>query len=159
MAVHAVQIDPLTWRHLPAARPKVIDSTRTMIRLSEHSWSGHGFGMWTIRDPEGTVVGTSGAIVTDQRVWNLGFRLAPSTWGQGLASELARLAVGRAREASPDTPVTARMVATNPGSVRVAQKAGLSLAWQGRSSVGPDRLVYADRPLDAHTLDALIALG
>ncbi|GAA4371610.1 hypothetical protein [Agromyces bauzanensis] len=60
------------------------------------------------------------------------------------------------------------MPASNPASVRVLERVDLTLAWRGTSSeapVGPDdsthleRLFFADRPLDAETLDAVIALG
>lgn len=64
--------------------------------------------------------------------------------------------------------MTARVLAANAASVRVLERLGLELVWRGASSsepTGPDdtthleRLVFADRPLDDATLEAVIALG
>ena len=100
--------------------------------------------------------------------WNLGYRLAPEAWGHGLAGEAARVSLEAAREARPETPVTARALANNPASIRVLERLDLELVWRGASGAAPsgpddtthlERLVFSDRPLDDETLEAVIALG
>ena len=156
--VHAIQSDPGTWEHLPSGRPTDINSTRRVIEMSEASWSAHGFGLWTIRLPDGTVAGTCGAFVNALPVWNLGYRLSPAVWGHGLASEVAVAAVEAAQAADLTLPVVARVLSTNPASSRVAAKAGLTLRWRGRPTEGPKRLIHADRALEPELLRALAAL-
>jgi RimJ/RimL family protein N-acetyltransferase len=157
--VHAIQSDPRTWEHHPAGRPTDIAATERMIAMSQHSWTEHGFGLWTVRLEDGMVAGTCGALVPALPFWNLGYRLSPAAWGRGLASALARKAAGAARTADPMLPLVARVLATNPASTRVAENAGLTLVWSGPSKEGPARLLLADRELSPTLLDSLIALG
>jgi RimJ/RimL family protein N-acetyltransferase len=64
----------------------------------------------------------------------LGYRLTPSMWGQGLGSEAAELAI----EATHEIPNVRRVIATvdpaNTASVRVLQKIGMALE---REVTGP----------------------
>jgi RimJ/RimL family protein N-acetyltransferase len=118
--------------------------------------------------PPGTFLGSAGAAALPFDAWNLGYRFAPEAWGHGFATEAARASLAAAQEARPRTPVTARVLAANAASVRVLERLGLEVAWQGASSpepTGPDdtthleRLVFADRALDDATLEAVVALG
>ncbi|CAN5850823.1 hypothetical protein BH24CHL6_BH24CHL6_12240 [soil metagenome] len=63
-----------------------------------------------------------------RRVLNLFFRLDPSAWGQGLASEAATAVVEWARMHLPDEPLIARVRPANIASQRVALRAGLDRA-------------------------------
>jgi RimJ/RimL family protein N-acetyltransferase len=157
--VHAVQSDPGTHLHDPPGRPTDIESTQRVIDMSQRSWDEHGFGLWTVRLADGSLAGTCGAFVSELPVWNLGYRLTPVAWGRGLASAVATRAVDVAGTVEPELPVIARVLATNPGSVRVAEKAGLALAWRGPSAAGPERLILSDRELPSAVLDRLVALG
>ena len=65
------------------------------------------------------------AVWADQPVLNLYNRLAPSWWGRGWATALARHAVAWAGAAQPDLPVLARTEPANSGSIRTALAAGL----------------------------------
>jgi RimJ/RimL family protein N-acetyltransferase len=157
--VHAIRSDPGTHMHDPTGRPTDSESTQRVIDMSQRSWDEHGFGLWTVRLADGTVAGTCGAFVASLPVWNLGYRLSPATWGRGLASAAAARAVEMARAADSELPIIARVLATNPGSARVAEKAGLVLVWRGPSMKGPERLILSDREPSAAVLDSLIALG
>ena len=135
----------------------------------------HGFGYCAVvlREPvgelaPGSFIGTAGAQMLPFGAWNLGYRLSPDAWGRGLAGEAARVSLDAARAAAPDAPVTARALANNPASIRVLERLDLELVWQGASTTepaGPDdtthleRVVFADRPLDAAMLAEVIALG
>ena len=61
--------------------------------------------------------------------------------------------------------VAARVLATNPASIRVLDHVGLTQVWRGvprdRTLVAADveRIVFSDRRLSAETRDGLIALG
>jgi hypothetical protein len=60
------------------------------------------------------------------------------------------------------------VLATNSASLRVLERLDVELVWRGRSAKAPahdgdtahlERFIFADRPIDADTLDAVIALG
>ena len=157
--VHAIQSDPRTHLHDPSGRPTDIESTQRMIDMSQRSWDEHGFGLWTVRLADGSIAGTCGAFVSKLPIWNLGYRLAPATWGHGLAGAAAAKAVEAALAADSELPIIARVLATNPASARVAESAGLVLAWRGPSTRGPERLILSDRALPEALLDSVIALG
>jgi ribosomal-protein-alanine N-acetyltransferase len=167
--------DPRTWQHLPTGRHTSRGESAQAIERSVQSLRTSGFGHCAVvlRQPvgplaPGTFVGSAGASMLPFGAWNLGYRLAPEAWGHGIAGEAAALSLTAARRAQPDAPVTARVLANNPASVRVLERLGLDLAWQGASSVEPstaddtthlERLVFTDRPVDDDTLEAVIALG
>lgn len=172
---HRVYGDLRTWVHLPNGRHTSRGQSAQAIERSMLSHRSFGFGHCAVvlREPvdglqAGAFIGSAGAAMLGFDAWNLGYRFAPEAWGHGFATEAATLSLAAARAARPDTPVTARVLANNPSSVRVLERLGLELAWRrasGAAPVGPDdtthleRLVFADRPLDGETLDAVIALG
>lgn len=167
--------DPRTWEHLPSGRHTSRGQSAQAIERSMLSRRTSGFGHCAVvlREPVGTLrpgsfIGSAGAAILPFDAWNLGYRLAPDAWGHGLAGEAARVSLGAARAARPEAPVTARVLAGNPASVRVLERLELDLVWQGASSAAPsgaddtthlERLIFADRPLDDETLEAVIALG
>lgn len=168
--VHAIFTDERTWRHLPSGRHTDPQQTAAKIDSSLASLGAHGCGSWSIRvsaDGErGPIVGVGGATWSSAGSWNLGYRLAPEAWGRGFATEVARAAIVHARRAEPDAPVTARVLVTNPASVRILDRVGLTRVWRGlppRAShmpaPGVERLMYSDRRLGRPVLNALIALG
>jgi RimJ/RimL family protein N-acetyltransferase len=172
---HRVYADPRTWVHLPSGRHTSRGESARAIERSMQSHRSYGFGHCAVvlREPvdglpAGAFLGSAGAAMLEFDAWNLGYRFAPEAWGHGFATEAATLSLAAARSASPDTPVTARVLASNTSSVRVLERLGLELAWRGASSEAPagaddsthfERLVFADRPLEEETLDAVIALG
>ena len=172
---HRVYGDPRTWEHLPSGRHADRAQSARAIERSMESRRAHGFGHLavTLREPVGDLppggfIGTAGAAMLPFRAWNLGYRFLPEAWGRGLAGEAAAASIEAARATAPDVPVTARVLANNPASVRVLERLDLELVWQGASSTAPsgpddtthlERMVFADRPLDAELLGAVIALG
>jgi ribosomal-protein-alanine N-acetyltransferase len=167
--------DPRTWAHLPSGRHASRGDSARAIERSMASRRAHGFGHCAVilREPTGglaagSFLGSAGAAMLDFDAWNLGYRFAPEAWGHGFATEAATLALSAARAARPEIPVTARVLAGNTASVRVLERLELDVVWRGASSdtpAGPDdtrhleRVVFADRALDADTLEAVIALG
>lgn len=180
-AVFAIASDPRTWAHIPGERitdPARVEATLAMF---DSGWREHGLSHWVVRPgsdgrhaglKQGQVLGTGGVHLfeTDDgnKIWNLGYRLDPDCWGQGFATELAQRAVVCAGKTQAEVPVIARVLSTNPASVKVAAKAGLQLLWAGeaaektRAAVGREsvqRLIFADRTLAPEVLDWLVSRG
>ena len=167
--------DPETWRHAPAGRYSSPSDAEAMIERSRRIHHDVGLGTWAIRLasrldeslPEGTFVGTGGMLYYEQfGVWNLGHRLTPSAWGRGLATELACAASECAARVAPQVPVSARVLTSNPGSVRVLEKVGLRLLWEGDSAEEPAdssepgpvrRRIYGGRTLPPVAMDWFVA--
>jgi RimJ/RimL family protein N-acetyltransferase len=148
--VHAVYSDARTWTHLPAGRHAARATTVDLVQRVIGGRARHGLGSWVVRDAaDHAFLGVGGVDMTAAGVWNLGYRLAPSAWGNGYATEIARAAVGAAHDVAPGAPITGRVLTNNPASAAVLAHAGLSLVWQGSTSaalpVGVERQVWADR--------------
>lgn len=161
-AVHAVYSDARTWTHLPSGRFTSRAQTIDLVQRKIGGRVRHGLGSWTVRDvTDGTVLGVGGVDMTAGGVWNLGYRLAPSAWGRGYATELARAALTAAHDAAPGVPVTGRVLTNNPASAKVLANAGLALVWQGSTADpaprGVERQVWSDRVLTDAQHDWLVA--
>ena len=168
--VCAIFLDPATWTHLPAARPQDDIEVKAYLGGHVNSWSDYGLGWWFVslrQSADDVVVGAGGCALTNPGVqaWNLGYRLSPSVWGHGYATELALAGIAAARAVQADLPITARVHECNPASWRVLDKVGLGLVWRGDSgsddplTIGTLRRIYADRDLDSVLLDQLRSLG
>ena len=148
---HAVFSDARTWAHLPSGRHTQRAVTVDLVQRKIGGRARHGLGSWAVRTTDGAFVGVGGVDMTAARVWNLGYRLAPSAWGNGYAIELARAAMSEAHRVVPCAPVTGRVLTNNPASAAVLRKAGLSLVWQGSASgsvpEGVAGQVWTDREL------------
>lgn len=168
--VYRVFSDPETWRHLPSGRHTRLEQSQVVIDDAASSWAAHELGAWAIRSagpdrggilPAHRFLGTGGVNMTPASVWNLGYRLAPETWGRGFATEIALAAVEAATSQAPVCPVTARVMSNNPASAAVAQRAGLDLIWEGPSQAlvkrGTWGQIYANGEVSETALEWLIA--
>lgn len=90
--------------------------------------------------------------------WDLGYRIAPSAQGRGIATAGARKATDAAHHTDPEIPVVAYLLEHNAASAHVARKVGLELQSRCPDAGNPDpqamRLTFADRPLTAAVLSA-----
>jgi RimJ/RimL family protein N-acetyltransferase len=152
-SVFAIYGDPATWQHLPTGRHQSPDQSRKLINAAVDSMRESGIGQWAVRVGDtgvddvlvpGTFLGTGGVNMTQARVWNLGYRLSPKSWGRGFASEISLAAVTAVRSRDTDVPITARMLSNNPASAKVARRAGLERVWEGPSTAGADAGVYGE---------------
>ncbi|WP_285726574.1 GNAT family N-acetyltransferase [Psychromicrobium xiongbiense] len=177
---HALYSDPRTWRHSPHQVYTDPGLSRRHLAMVQQGWDSQGSGSWAARLLEplaelsaGTLVGVGGIDVTcggvAQGAWNLGYRLIPEAWGYGLATELARAGLESAATIRPERPVIGRVQDKNPASIRVLERVGLDVQWRGGRVMDlppgappngdPPRRIYADRPLSAAMLSALVSLG
>ncbi len=160
-AVFAIQSDPRVWTHYPSLQHTDPAQTVEMMERWERSWRDAGLGSWVARLRDtGEVVGNGGCTLLGGEVWNIGYRIAPDHHGRGLATELARAGVERARAIAPERPVIAYLVEHNRASAHVAEKLGLELVHRAPDAGNPDpavvRLVFADRPLTPEQLVATL---
>ncbi|MEW1956757.1 GNAT family N-acetyltransferase [Kineococcus sp. NPDC059986] len=159
--VFTLYSDPAVWEHLPSRRHTDPATTQRLLDVVEEGWQLMGLGSWVARDPDGALVGTGGCDLRLGLAWNLGYRLARASWGQGYAQEIVRAALAAAQRVRADVPVTAYLLEHNVRSKAAAERAGLDLVWRGPDAGNPDRaavrLLYADRPLSAIVVRELTA--
>ncbi|MEJ5946375.1 GNAT family protein [Pseudokineococcus basanitobsidens] len=129
-AVLALHRDPRTVAHNPGDRLADLGAAEQLLRRWVQHWQDHQIGYWVLtwRHGDGHVIGVCGVkrmTSADRPVWNLLYRLEPSVWGRGVATEAAATVVDRARHHPLGLPVTARVRPANHASARVALAAGL----------------------------------
>ncbi|EPZ44101.1 GNAT family N-acetyltransferase [Alicyclobacillus acidoterrestris] len=128
-AVFSIEGDPETNKYRPTG-PMVDlgEAVKTIDRWRE-DWLTNGYGYWSIVIPRTSeLVGIGGIrkmIWREQDILNLYYRFAPKAWGNGYATEVARVAVQMAVAYLPELPVVARIRPENSASIRVAQRVGL----------------------------------
>lgn len=159
--LHAISADPRVWTHYPSLRPTEQAQTASIMTFWDASWTDAGLGAWAVRlRRTDELIGYGGCTVLRGMVWNLGYRLSADHHGHGYATELSLAAVAQARIVDPERPVIAFLVEHNRASARVAEKVGLDLVYRAPDAGNPDpsvwRLVYADRPLAAAQLAAVL---
>ena len=133
---HAAELTPMLldprvvrslWpREEPPTEQDVIDGTASKI---DH-WERYGFGLWLLRDRRtGEVVGRGGLQFTYVPGLNdveAAWAITPGRWRQGLATELARAAIGAAFNALELPQIIALTLPDNIASRRVMEKTGFA---------------------------------
>jgi RimJ/RimL family protein N-acetyltransferase len=150
-AIHAIIGDPRATVHNPS---DLLTSREQAVQLFTHwkeQWRTRGLGYLVIRrHGEKEPLGFCGVKVVrfrDAEVLNLYYRLAPSAWGDGIASEAAAAVVTWAKTQEPTKVIIARVRPENTASARVATKAGLHRApdLDQEGEDGPDA-IYTTTP-------------
>ena len=128
-ALFAIHHDPVACAHNPSDLLATRADAEELFRLWDERWRRHGFGYWTVRDRgTGEILGFCGLKVVsfrDREVLNLFYRLAPSAWGAGIATEAATAVVEWAGRNLPEWTILARVRPENLASQKVALRAGL----------------------------------
>jgi ribosomal-protein-alanine N-acetyltransferase len=135
----AIHADPATNLHNPSGPDTDPMASHAAVREWARHWREHGYGYWTVRDPEdGAVLGFGGVRppTADHDFLNLAYRFRPSAWGNGFATELGRAALALAAKQAPDRPVAALIRPSNAPSIRVAERLGLHLDGEVRRKDG-----------------------
>jgi RimJ/RimL family protein N-acetyltransferase len=142
--------DPRTWEHAPAGRHESRRTTLDWIKRAREFWAQDGLSYWLarlLRTEE--VVGVGGVQRQSSGNWNLYYRLARMSWGQGFATELGVAALGAAHSHDGDAAVIAWVLPDNVASIRVAERVGLTnRGLHVDPSDGVTRLAFTDRVTD-----------
>lgn len=130
-SVWRIHSDPRTNRFNPAGAMTDRSEADERTREWATDWAADGHGYWALEelDDPGLVIGFGGiraAHWRGRKVYNLYYRLSPTSWGRGLASELVAVAVERWHEIGKDLPLVAYTTADNLPSQRTAAKGGLT---------------------------------
>lgn len=110
--------------------PRSAAQVHEILERDAAHWEREGFGPWIFREGDGdrAVMARGGlkrAHVNDREEVEVGYAVAASRWGQGLATEIARASVRAAFEELGLSEVVAFTQTTNLASQRVMEKAGL----------------------------------
>ncbi len=122
--------DPETNRYNPAGPAPNLAASEETLREWLRQWAEDGFSYWAVRlldAPE--IIGFGGVrrmTWRDRGILNLYYRFAPTAWGHGYATEVAREAARLARAHLSALPIVARVRAENVASIRTAERSGLS---------------------------------
>jgi RimJ/RimL family protein N-acetyltransferase len=110
-------------RRLPT-RDQVVAEIDDIVRAYDQH---PGHGRFVAEDLDGTFLGWFGLLATSDgsRVSELGYRLRPRVWGQGLATEGSRALIDHAFTHLGVVGISAETMAVNTASRRVMAKAGM----------------------------------
>ena len=115
------------------AAPSPAPETKAFLDRQIEAWDEDGFGLWAARHAEdGRLLGYVGLAVPTflpeiLPAVEVGWRFAPSAWGQGYATEGATAALDEAFSTVGFEQVCSLPQATNPPSARVAERLGMEL--------------------------------
>jgi ribosomal-protein-alanine N-acetyltransferase len=145
--------DPIVMRFTPTGPDSSIEQTKARLATYQAHQTTHGFSKWIILERHlGRGIGDAGLLKLDDQGWiDLGFRLAQSYWGKGLATEAASAWVRAAFDDFHIDRLTALVHPENLASIRVLEK--LNFQPERRDTImGMKSIVYS---LDAKNVRAL----
>jgi len=114
-------------RYLGGVRDR--ETTRAYLDVNLKHWDDHGFGLFTLRTPDGAYLGRAGVRYIDldgARELEIAYTLVRSAWGQGLASEIATALVEFWRTRLNDPTLVGVVMKGNRASEHVLEKAGFT---------------------------------
>jgi len=149
----AVNADPEVMRFIGDGRPLTRrESDELMARIERH-WDEHGYGLWAVEERGGAMIGFAGLAIPSflpavLPAVEVGWRLARSGWGRGLATEAGRASLAHAWDALGLRRVLSIVDPANAASMRVTQKLGMRRGADRLSPRTGRRLAVmeADRP-------------
>jgi RimJ/RimL family protein N-acetyltransferase len=130
--IYSLHSDLRACQHNPADMLTNHAEAETCYQRWDQHWRDHGFGYWVVHARR-RAIGVCGLKVMalgEHDTLNLFYRLSPSAWGCGFATEAATAVVQWADFQLPSLPVIARVRPANVASQRVAENAGLKRADQ-----------------------------
>lgn len=116
--------DPFVMRFTPTGPDASVEQTKARLLHYHRHQVTHGFSKWVIVDRDSaSLIGDSGLLMLDDSGQvDLGFRLAKSHWGMGLATEAASAWVRAAFDQFHLQRLTAFVHPENIASIRVLEK-------------------------------------
>jgi len=126
--------DPDVMRYIGNGKPLSREQTQARLNSIIEHQSRHGFAVWAaIDNASGVLMGYCGLQFLDNTPEiEVGYRLAKSFWGGGLATEAARASVRYGFEELGLDRIVAVVQPGNLASQRVVGKAGLSFVKDAR---------------------------
>ena len=134
----AIYSDPEVVRYL---RPLDLEGTRKQLLGFEHHWQERGFGLWAVEErASGRLIGRIGLFhhpdwTASHHDAEVGWTLARSTWGRGLATEGGAAALRYGFETKGMQRIISIAHRENLASQRVMEKLGLhregETSWRG----------------------------
>jgi RimJ/RimL family protein N-acetyltransferase len=128
----AINADPDVMRYIRDGRPMTRAESDHLLEAIQSHWAEHGFGLWCAapREDPDACLGFIGLAVPSflpvvLPAVEVGWRLARSAWGRGLATEGARAALSHAFGPLGLSSVISIIDPVNERSVRVAEKLGM----------------------------------
>ncbi len=150
-ALAAINAQPQAVTYLNDGVPYTPDQSRAQSERFAAHWDTHGFGLWALETPAG-IVGFAGACHPQ---WfpayahevEVGWRLHPSAWGNGYATDAGRAAVAAAFDSLELERVIACIDPGNLASIAVAERLGMTLAERTEHPQRPGSLlIFAIEP-------------
>ncbi|WAS96954.1 GNAT family N-acetyltransferase [Nannocystis punicea] len=147
----AVFGDPVVMRYAAGAPDRDTAATRARLERYIAHQEHHGFSKWSVRDAQtGAYLGDAGVLhLPETGELELGYRLARTHWGRGLATEVASAWLGHAREVLRLQGLIAFADRRNTASIRVLHKIGMQFARFDRLC-DMDCVVHAAAPAHGH---------
>ena len=128
-AIFEIQGDARACFHNPSDRLSQREEAEELYRRWDEQWRRCGYGYWVVRRRGSDVplgfCGVKPMELNGLKILNLFYRLAPSAWGKGFASEAAIAVAAWASRQVPELPLIARVRPGNVASQGVAIRAGL----------------------------------
>jgi ribosomal-protein-alanine N-acetyltransferase len=123
----AIHADPEVMRFWP--RPYTLDESREVLAWMMKQHREHGYGLCATIDREtGAFIGRCGLLrqeIDGELHLEVGYMLARSHWGRGLATEAARASAGYAFRELGVGHVISLIQPANVASIRVAERNGM----------------------------------
>ena len=122
--------DADVMRFIGGGADRTVDDTANRLSRYITHQERHGFSKWLVQDKEsGQAIGDAGLLILDELepIADLGFRLAKSQWGRGLATEAATAWLHTAFEELQLQQVSAFAHVDNMASLRVLEKIGFRM--------------------------------
>jgi RimJ/RimL family protein N-acetyltransferase len=109
---------------------RTLDDSRAVLEAWLAHWNTHGFGPWLVEERSRPIgfAGLRWRGTHEMPGLNLYFRLQHSSWGRGYATEAARASIRFGLDELRAAEVTALINPGNQPSIRVAERAGMTLA-------------------------------
>jgi RimJ/RimL family protein N-acetyltransferase len=156
-AFAAMNADPEVMRYIRDGRTMTRAQSDELVDMIDAHWTTHGFGLWcaALRDDPDACIGFVGLAVPSflpevLPAVEVGWRLARTAWGRGLATEGARAALEHAFGALQLRSVISLIDPDNERSIRVAEKLGMRRD-------GSHRHPATGRMLHAYAISAEVA--
>jgi [ribosomal protein S5]-alanine N-acetyltransferase len=125
-AFFRIQSDPLVTRYTHETPPESVEQLRGFL-ANYPDFDTVGYGRWgCYLRATGELIGFSGLkYMAELEATDLGYRLLPKHWGQGLATEAGRASIAHGFESIGLEQIAGFVLPDNMGSVRVLEKVGM----------------------------------